>query len=194
MLVEFDGVLYFGDVVYVGCVLFIGDVDICMWLKVIDQLFVILVCVMVFGYGFVLLYLCVDVQLICDYLVFFCQQMGFVVSNFVLFDEVYQQVDWSWFEVELIFGVVNCCNVYNVYLQMEQELFVYQGCFDQLDVGGDVVQLNLVSRCDSFLVDVCIFLMLLDVLRWLLRLQMIILQNVLFSVCCVVVSCSVICL
>ena len=64
----------------------------------------------------------IAVSLTRRYLAYLREQMSLAVEEFVPFDEVYEDVDWSEFEQLPAFEESNRRNAYQVYLSIESEL------------------------------------------------------------------------
>lgn len=121
MLVKEDAVLYSGDLVFKGRVPFVGDADSRLWLQAMEKLIAFKPKYMIPGHGAASDTPLEDLQLTRDYLQFVRKAMGNAVKEFVSFEEVYAQTDWSKYAALPAFDVANRANSYNTYLLMEKE-------------------------------------------------------------------------
>ncbi len=117
-----DRVLFSGDVIFQGRVPFLGDSDIRNWVAVLERMEREQLVALVPGHGGVADDPNAAISLTRRYLAYLRQQMGAAVSEFIPFNEVYANTDWSEFEDLPAFAEANRRNAYQVYLSMEAEL------------------------------------------------------------------------
>jgi len=117
-----DRVLFSGDVIFQGRVPFLGDSDTRNWVAVLERMEREQLVALVPGHGGVADDPNAAISLTRRYLAYLRQQMGAAVSEFIPFNEVYANTDWSEFEDLPAFAEANRRNAYQVYLSMEAEL------------------------------------------------------------------------
>jgi len=123
MLVKELGVLFSGDVIYKGRIPFLDspDTDIERWLEglaFLDNMkpaphFIIP------GHGDASLDVHEAIDFTRGYLKYVRDKMGQAVEDFVPFEEVYENTDWSEYKDMPAFDASNRGNVYRIYLEME---------------------------------------------------------------------------
>jgi glyoxylase-like metal-dependent hydrolase (beta-lactamase superfamily II) len=121
MKVSPDGVLFSGDLLFTGRIPFVGEADSKRWLAAIERLLAFEPRVMVPGHGEASTNPAADLTLTRDYLLYLREVMKKAVDDFVPFEEVYRQTDWSRFSRHPAFEAANRVNAYNTYLLLEKE-------------------------------------------------------------------------
>ena len=122
MLVEPDSVLFSGDIIFEGRVPFVGSADTKNWLETLTRLETGGLSVLIPGHGPASTEPKKTISLTRTYLAYLREVMGAAVEEFVPFDEVYPNTDWSQFSHLPAFEQGNRINAYQVYLSMEAEL------------------------------------------------------------------------
>jgi len=118
-----EGVLFSGDIIFEGRVPYVGDANTKHWLETLRDLETGKVKVLAPGHGGIAADPNSAIRLTRRYVEFLRQQMQGAVENMIDFDSAYQQVDWQEFEQLPAFEEANRRNAYQVYLNLEQELF-----------------------------------------------------------------------
>ncbi|MCP3670129.1 MAG: MBL fold metallo-hydrolase [Gammaproteobacteria bacterium] len=121
MLVEPDGVLFFGDLLFEGRLPFVGDADSRRWLSILEDMQSMQVAALVPGHGPVARHPSELIKQTRDYLVYLRKVMGVAVEEMTEFAEAYEAADWSRYQQLPAFQAANRRNAYQVYLSMEQE-------------------------------------------------------------------------
>ena len=122
MLVEPDKVLFSGDIIFQGRIPFVGNADSKKWLETLTRLETEGLNALIPGHGPASLDPGNTISLTRRYLAYLRQVMGAGVEEFMPFDEVYDNADWSEFKDLPAFNEGNRINAYQVYLSMEAEL------------------------------------------------------------------------
>lgn len=122
LLVEPDKVLFSGDIIFEARIPFVGNADSKKWLKTLTKLETDGLAVLVPGHGPASKDPKNTISLTRKYLAFLRESMGAAVDEFIPFDEVYANTDWSQFKDLPAFDAGNRINAYQVYLSMEAEL------------------------------------------------------------------------
>ncbi len=122
MLVENDKVLFSGDIIFEGRVPFVGSSDSKNWLKTLTNLETSGLTALIPGHGPASTNPKETIALTRKYLAYLRETMGAAVDEFIPFDEVYAETDWSEFKDLPAFDDANRTNAYQVYLSMEAEL------------------------------------------------------------------------
>lgn len=122
LLVEPDKVLFSGDIIFRERIPFVGDADTKKWLETLTRLETGGLSALVPGHGPASLDPKDTISLTRRYLAYLRQTMGAAVEEFIPFDEVYANTDWSEFKDMPAFEAGNRINAYQVYLSMEGEL------------------------------------------------------------------------
>lgn len=127
MLVQPYGVVFSGDLIFGGRLPFLGGgrVDTKRWLAGLKKLeamkpspkFVIP------GHGTPSKNPVEDITFTRQYIEFLRTKLGKQLDQLNTFDEAYQQIDWSRYKDVPTFEAANRRNAYQVYLEMERELF-----------------------------------------------------------------------
>lgn len=127
MIVKAYGVLFSGDLIFSGRLPFLGGdtVNTRNWLKQLNYLqslkpeprFVIP------GHGQASADPATAIAFTKGYIEYMRKEMGKAVDNLVSFDTAYRNTDWSRYEDVPTFDAANRTNAYQVYLEMESELF-----------------------------------------------------------------------
>lgn len=127
MVVHKYGVIFSGDLIFGGRLPFLGgeQVNTRNWLEGLDYLqqlepaprFVIP------GHGQADSNPAESIRFTRNYINYLRDKMGEAVSKLTEFDEVYSQTDWSDYEGIPTFDAANRGNAYQVYLEMESEMF-----------------------------------------------------------------------
>ncbi len=121
LAVREDAVMFVGDLIFTGRVPFVGDADSKAWLAAIDKVLLARPRVLVTGHGSASRNAGADLTLTRDYLVFLRQVMADAVRDFVPFEEVLKNTDWSRFSRLPAFDAANRINAYGTYLLLEKE-------------------------------------------------------------------------
>lgn len=122
LLVEPDKVLFSGDIIFEARIPFVGNADSKKWLKTLTKLETEGLAVLVPGHGPASKDPKKTISLTRKYLAFLRESMGAAVDEFIPFDAVYANTDWSQFKDLPAFDAGNRINAYQVYLSMEAEL------------------------------------------------------------------------
>lgn len=122
LLVEPDKVLFSGDIIFEGRVPFVGSADTRNWLDTLTKLETDGLSTLIPGHGAASTEPNKTISLTRAYLAYLREQMGAAVDEFIPFDEVYSNTDWSQFSHLPAFEQGNRINAYQVYLSMEAEL------------------------------------------------------------------------
>ena len=127
MVVHGYGVVFSGDLIFGGRLPFLGgeEVNTHKWLAGLDYLqhlqpaprFVIP------GHGQADSNPAEAIRFTRDYIKFLREQMGKAVNNLTQFEQAYAQTDWSNYRNVPTFDAANRGNAYQVYLEMEAEMF-----------------------------------------------------------------------
>jgi len=121
LAVREDAVMFVGDLIFTGRVPFVGDADSKAWLAAIDKVLLARPRVLVPGHGSASRNAGADLTLTRDYLVFLRHIMADAVRDFVPFEEVFKNTDWSRFSQLPAFDAANRINAYGTYLLLEKE-------------------------------------------------------------------------
>ena len=121
MYVVEDRVLFAGDLLFAGRVPFVGNADSRGWLAAMGKMIAVNALVVIPGHGPPSTDVARDLATTRDYIAYLRDKMGRGVKDFVPFDEVYANTDWSRFSGLPAFAEANRINAYGTYLQMEQE-------------------------------------------------------------------------
>lgn len=121
LAVREDGVVYVGDLIFAGRVPFVGDADSRAWIAAIDKVLASRPRILVTGHGSVSKDAGADLNLTREYLLFLRRVMADAVRDFVPFEEVLKNTDWSRFSKLPAFEAANRINAYGTYLLMEKE-------------------------------------------------------------------------
>ena len=122
MLVEPDKVLFSGDIIFQGRIPFVGSADSKKWLDTLTKLETTGLAALVPGHGPTSKDPKNTISLTRRYLAHLRKVMGAGIEDFVSFDEVYADADWSEFKDLPAFAEGNRINAYQVFLSMEAEL------------------------------------------------------------------------
>ncbi len=122
MLVEPDKVLFSGDIIFRKRIPFVGNADTKKWLETLNRLETGGLTALVPGHGPASTDPKDTISLTRKYLAYLRKTMGEGVEEFMPFDEVYAETDWSQFKDLPAFAAGNRINAYQVYLSMEAEL------------------------------------------------------------------------
>jgi glyoxylase-like metal-dependent hydrolase (beta-lactamase superfamily II) len=114
-------VLFAGDLVFRSRIPFVGQADSRHWITALDSLLAFETSAIVPGHGPISREARKDMQLTRDYLVYLRSSMGQAAKNMEPFEDAYNAVDWSNFEMLPLFRLANRMNAYNTYLLLEQE-------------------------------------------------------------------------
>jgi len=117
-----DRVLFSGDIIFEGRVPFLGDSNTRHWVQVLERMEKEQLIALIPGHGGVAEDPNEAISLTRRYLSYLREQMALAVEEFVPFDEVYREIDWSEFEQLPAFEETNRRNAYQVYLSMETEM------------------------------------------------------------------------
>jgi glyoxylase-like metal-dependent hydrolase (beta-lactamase superfamily II) len=117
-----DRVLFSGDIIFEGRVPFLGDSNTRHWVQVLERMEKEQLVALIPGHGGVAEDPNEAISLTRRYLSYLREQMALAVEEFVPFDEVYREIDWSEFEQLPAFEETNRRNAYQVYLSMETEM------------------------------------------------------------------------
>jgi len=117
-----DRVLFSGDIIFEGRVPFLGDSNTRHWVQVLERMEKEQLIALIPGHGSVAEDPNEAISLTRRYLSYLREQMALAVEEFVPFDEVYREIDWSEFEQLPAFEETNRRNAYQVYLSMETEM------------------------------------------------------------------------
>jgi glyoxylase-like metal-dependent hydrolase (beta-lactamase superfamily II) len=121
MYIVEDRVLFAGDLLFAGRVPFVGNADSRGWLAAMGKMIAVNALVVIPGHGPPSTDVARDLATTRDYIAYLRDKMGRGVKDFVPFDEVYANTDWSRFSGLPAFAEANRINAYGTYLQMEQE-------------------------------------------------------------------------
>lgn len=116
-----EKVLFAGDLVFRSRIPFVGQADSRHWITALDSLLAFETSAIVPGHGPISREARKDMQLTRDYLVYLRSSMGQAAKNMEPFEDAYNAVDWSNFEMLPLFRLANRMNAYNTYLLLEQE-------------------------------------------------------------------------
>ena len=105
---------------------FVGNADSKKWLETLTKLETEGLAVLVPGHGPASKDPKNTISLTRKYLAFLRESMGAAVDEFIPFDEVYANTDWSQFKDLPAFDAGNRINAYQVYLSMEAELLAQE--------------------------------------------------------------------
>lgn len=122
MLVEPDMVLFSGDIIFEGRIPYVGNADSKKWLDTLTRLETEGLTALIPGHGSASTEPKNTIALTRRYLAYLRETMGAAVAEFLPFDEVYADTDWSEFKDLPAFDAGNRINAYQVYLSMEAEL------------------------------------------------------------------------
>lgn len=117
-----DRVLFSGDIIFEGRVPFLGDANTGNWVQVLERMEKEQLVALIPGHGGVAEDPNDAISLTRRYLSYLRDEMSLAVEDFVPFDEVYEDMDWSDFEQLPAFEEANRRNAYQVYLSMEAEM------------------------------------------------------------------------
>jgi glyoxylase-like metal-dependent hydrolase (beta-lactamase superfamily II) len=122
LLVEPDKVLFSGDIIFRERIPYVGNADSKKWLETLTKLETEGLTALIPGHGPASTDPANTISLTRRYLAYLRQTMGNAVEEFIPFDEVYAETDWSEFKDLPAFEEGNRINAYQVYLSMEAEL------------------------------------------------------------------------
>jgi glyoxylase-like metal-dependent hydrolase (beta-lactamase superfamily II) len=122
LLVEPDKVLFSGDIIFRERIPYVGNADSKKWLDTLTKLETGGLTALVPGHGTASTDPASTISFTRRYLAYLRQSMGKGVDEFIPFDEVYENTDWSEFKDLPAFEAGNRINAYQVYLSMEAEL------------------------------------------------------------------------
>lgn len=122
LLVEPDRVLFSGDIIFEGRIPFVGSADTKNWLETLTRLETEGLSILIPGHGPASPEPNKTISLTRAYLAYLREVMGAAVDEFIPFDDVYLNTDWSQFSHLPAFEQGNRINAYQVYLSMEAEL------------------------------------------------------------------------
>jgi len=122
LLVEPDKVLFSGDIIFRERIPYVGNADSKKWLDTLTKLETGGLTALVPGHGPASTDPADTIAFTRRYLAYLRQSMGKGVEEFIPFDEVYANTDWSEFENLPAFAEGNRINAYQVYLSLEAEL------------------------------------------------------------------------
>ena len=122
LLVEPDKVLFSGDIIFRERIPYVGNADSKKWLETLTKLETGGLTALVPGHGPASTNPADTIAFTRRYLAYLRQSMGKGVEEFIPFDEVYENTDWSEFKDLPAFEEGNRINAYQVYLSLEAEL------------------------------------------------------------------------
>ncbi len=122
MLVEPDKVLFSGDIIFQQRIPFVGSADSKKWLETLTRLETEGLIALIPGHGPASTDPKNTISLTRRYLAYLRKVIGVGVEEFIPFDEVYANADWSEFKDLPAFDEGNRINAYQVYISMEAEL------------------------------------------------------------------------
>lgn len=117
-----DRVLFSGDIIFEGRVPFLGDSNTRRWVQILQRMEKEQLVALVPGHGDVAAKPNEAISLTRRYLEYLREKMGAAVNEFIPFNEVYDDTDWSAFAYLPAFEETNRRNAYQVYLSMEAEM------------------------------------------------------------------------
>lgn len=117
-----DRVLFSGDIIFEGRVPFLGDSNTRRWVQILQRMEKEQLVALVPGHGDVAEKPNEAISLTRRYLEYLREKMGAAVNEFIPFNEVYDDTDWSAFAYLPAFEEANRRNAYQVYLSMEAEM------------------------------------------------------------------------
>lgn len=125
MVVENFGVVFSGDIIYTGRLPFLDspEVDTENWLAGLKALESLQPRFVIAGHGQAFDNVQEATQFTRDYIGYLRKQMGEAVSNFVPFEQAYEETDWSQYKDMPAFDASNRGNAYRIYLEMEAASF-----------------------------------------------------------------------
>ncbi len=121
LFVETDSVLFSGDIIFENRIPFLGSANSDHWLDVLIEMENSGVEAIIPGHGRAAQNPKQIVRLTRDYLSYVRETMGRAVSDWVPFDEAYDETDWGDFIEYPAFLEANRRNAYSIYLSLEQE-------------------------------------------------------------------------
>ena len=121
LFVETDSVLFSGDIIFENRIPFLGNANSDHWLQVLVDMENSGVEAIIPGHGMAASNPRQIVRLTRDYLAYVRDAMGRAVSEWVPFDEAYDETDWGDFIEYPAFLEANRRNAYSIYLSLEQE-------------------------------------------------------------------------